>query len=215
MNLMKILALASRLYLVALSVPFLIACSHNSSTLSPEPVDKTNYSLLKGVNTYYLAEPVFSGSSARSGYTDSITINNIAQRTAAEQLSMKQLKPTSRPSPGTKVCQPAFNLKADACMVITVKDYSTVRRDKIEIGQLARIDYTVELVRVSDKRVIWSDVFSFEDKPLTDDISSASKLYQDKGNSFAYVTALSVFERSIVNMFRKLDEERTNQFLAK
>jgi hypothetical protein len=178
-------------------------------------MDKTNYSFLKGVNTYYLAEPVFSGPSARSGYADSYTLNNIAQRAASEHLSMKQLKPSSKPTAGSKVCQPANDLKADACMVITIKNYTSSRTDKIENFQLAQLDYIVELVRVNDKRVIWSDSFSFEDKPFSDDVSSAQKLYQDKGNSFAYTSAMSVFERSIVNMFRKLDEGRTDQFLAK
>lgn len=105
---------------------------------------------LLSINTLFIAPAIFDDGAQFKGVKeqwDARAVESQISNAVSQTLSLTILQPKKKYEAG-KVCQPARNIGADGCLVITLGQYS----------------YSAELVRVKDSKLLWSvsDTISIE-----------------------------------------------------
>jgi hypothetical protein len=164
---------------------------------------------LLSINSVYIAPPVFAGPSVEA---DPSHVKAMISEAFSAESSMSLVKDKSDIT-SRSICEGARIANADSCLVITIDNYTERAGSAMAATKLSQVSYLLELVRISDKKVVFMKSFDFHDQSLTENLLSAEDTIDQKGGSAGYATAASVFSRSIRKVFRELDELRTKQFL--
>jgi hypothetical protein len=162
------------------------------------------------VNTVYIPQPILSRSSTGG---DPRHLRKIIADSFLAESSMT-IVPEKTVSAGHAICEGARLAGADACLVVSIDSYRERAGSSMAATILSEVSYTLELVRVSDKKLLFQKSFGFRDQSITEDLFRAEDTMEQKGGSSGYATASSVFSRSLRLAFRELDSLRTKQFLG-
>ena len=131
--------------------------SASGPTVHTKSADRSERELLK-VHSVYLAKPIIGrNATGDAGDIDKIE-STIRQSWLAE--STISIAPTKVATHSKAECEGARLNNADACLVITLTDYQERQGSSVDATVNARVSFTAELIRVSDKTVIFERSFS-------------------------------------------------------
>lgn len=137
-----------------------------------------------------------------------IVLNKILRDTAQQELSMAIKLPKSDAN-----CSAAASLGADACLKVEVAEYVERTGSNLSASNAASVDFTVHVLGLNGGRDIWSSRFTFKDTPLSENIIQFGANVTEKGGSAGFTTARKLFEKGVRDALRKLNDDRTKQFL--
>lgn len=153
---------------------------------------------LAGVNSVFIA-------SIRGG--NSLVLSKILRETAQEELAFEVKVPKNDAD-----CEAFQAVGADACIYVEIDDYTELNGSSLSASNGASVDFTVHLSQ-GGARDIWSSRFTFKDTPLSENIIKFGENVADKGGTASFTTARAQFEKGIRDTLRKLNDDRTKQFL--
>ena len=183
--------------------------SEDSASLSREAKLNSQQSKeLLTVNSVFIAMPII-GRNARDA--DPKHLRSLIKEAFKAESSMTLVPEKSG---STSPCEEARLLHADACLVLTIDSYGEMNGTSMAANELSKISYTLELVKVSDKHLLFQKTFGFHDQSISENLLSANDTIDQKGGSSGYASAASVFSRSVRQAIRELDNLRTKQFLG-
>lgn len=197
-----------------------VACSEQSSVvvLSEQPSDALRTEAKKPkdlllINSIFIAPPAIAKDARVSPEVEKALYGTL-KGAAAEELSLEtKFHDSKAPAKGTSPLYLAKASGTDAALVTTLRRYIEREGSSIGASKNAEVSFDMQLVRLTDQKIVWQASYSFVDTAASDDLVTFTKNVQSKGGSGGWTTASHLVERGVKEGFRDFSKKRNAQFL--